>query len=164
MLDPDLVLATFISTLRSIPSLVAELAGDPLNISGHYYLSGKEFSLAQSIYKMPSPSILVTYLDLIGGNFNGATIWKHRLEVYIRPKNAAMGSVGGLGGTPAGSSPHLWWLAMNKPVLGGVQHIRGIELLSGLWLMDTPTMTHRQDEDLADIFVGQCVFPEAGDQ
>lgn len=163
MLDPDVVLSEFVTALRSIPELVTQLGGDPTLISGHYFLTGAEFSLAMAIAKMPSPSILIAYLDLLGGNFDGNMIWKHRLEVYLRPKNAAVGSVGGVGGPRACSAPHLWMLAMNRPVLGGVNHVRAIELIPGLRLMDTPTLTYRQDETLADLFVGQCVFGESGD-
>lgn len=164
MLDPDVVLATIVSAFQSIPALVSEMGGSSSAISGHYYQYGAENSLATAIGTMQSPSILIAYQDLLGGNFDGMTIWKHRLEAYIRPKNRAMGKVGVGAGTLPASPPHLWYLMMHSPVLGGTQNIRSTTLLSGsLQNMDTPTLMHKQDENGADFFVGSMVWPEAGD-
>lgn len=157
MLDPDLVLSSIVSAFQSIPSLVTEMGGSSSNISGHTFSYGEENSLVRSIFAMTSPSILIAYLDLLGGNFDGQTIWKHRLEAYIRPKNDASGSEGS-------SPPHIWWMMMNLSILGTTRNIRQTSLLSGsLMLMDTPTLTHRQDETGMDFFVGTLVFPEYGD-
>ena len=164
MLDPDLVLAAVVDAFQSIPAVVSELADDPTNIIGHTYTYGTEDSIARAIYSMRSPSILVAYLDLLGGNFDGATIWKHRLEVYLRPKNAASGAVGGVGGAHASSPPHVWWLLMNSVLGSTSQNFRQTSLLSGsLMLCDTPTLKHRTDEQGADLWVGQLVIPEWGD-
>lgn len=157
MLDPDVVLSAIVSAFQSIPALVTEMAGNAANISGHDFSYGEENSLIRTVYSMQSPSILIAYLDLLGGNFDGSTIWKHRLEAYIRPKNAASG-------TNNASPGHLWWLMMNRPILSTTQNIRQTSLLSGaLMLMDTPTLVHKQDEIGMDFFVGTMVFPEYGD-
>jgi hypothetical protein len=172
MLDPDIVLAAVLTAARSIPALANELGGAS-HINGHYFSYGKDTSLAAAIGNMSSPSILVAYLDLLGGNFSGATIWKHRLEWYIRPKNASPGAIvpplssGGALTVPA-SAPHLAWLLLNKPIVGIPDlppgNLRQVSLLSGaLTLMDTPSITHRQDENLADFFSVLTVFPEIGD-
>lgn len=162
MLDPDLVLEAVVSAFRSIPELVQEMADDQANIVGHAYSYGVENSLARAVFGMRSPSILVAYLDILGGNFSGMSVWKHRLECYIRPKNAAMGNVAG--GAPAASPPHLWWLMINKPINGGVQNIRYVDVLPGLWITDNlPPLTHQTDEQLADFFVGHLTFTETGD-
>src|SRR5262245_26622691 len=94
MIDPDLVLSYTVDAFRSIPALVLEMGNSPPNIYGHYFLNGAENSLDRSVIAMSAPSILVAYTDLLWGNFDGMTVWKHRLEVYIRPKNAATGHVG----------------------------------------------------------------------
>ncbi len=165
MLDPDLVLTAVVSAFRSIPLLVAEMADDPLNIYGHTYAYGAERSLAFAINAQTSPSILVAYLDYLGGNWNGMVVWKHRLVAYIRPKNAAIGAVSGTNGAPAASPQHLYWLMMNKPVLGGQQNFRYTELMPGLMLTDAmPSLTHQVDEQGADFFQCQMVIPELGDQ
>ena len=160
MLDPDLVLDAVLAAFRSIDQLIAALDGDPANVVGHTYLYGVEDSLSRSLYAMRSPSVLVVYLDLLGGNFDGATIWKHRFEVYIRPANAApFADIPALVPSPM----HLWWLMMHEPVLGTARNIRQTAVLPELMLPDTPTLVHHQDENLADLFVGSLVFPELGD-
>lgn len=169
MLDPDLVLASVVSTFQSIPTLVSEMADDSSNIYGHSYGYGAEESLALAISRMTSPSILVAYLDLIGGQFSGMTVWKHRLQAVIRSKNQAMGRVGGPGGTTPASPPHLFWLMMNKAVLGGTdnrtQNIRYTEIMSGLHMLDAmPSMTHQTDEQGSDYFICTMVWPEKGDE
>src|SRR5882762_3151223 len=103
MLDPDLVLQSIVSAFRSIAPLVSEMADDPANIYGHSYSYGAEQSLDLAISRMTSPSILVAYLDMFGGQFSGSTVWKHRLQAVIRPKNQAMGHVGSPPGSPAAS-------------------------------------------------------------
>jgi hypothetical protein len=160
MLDPDLVLSTLVTSFQSIPALVTELGGAD-KITGHFYLSGAENSLERAIYSMPNPSILVAYLDLLGGNFNGMTIWKHRIEAYIRPRNAATAAAIE---TSAASGPHLAWLMMHSAIPPGTQNIRQLALLAGsLQLMDTPTLTHKIDENRTDLFCWAMVFPEHGD-
>ncbi len=133
-------------------------------VTGHYFSFGDENSLIKSVMQMESPAILVAYLDLIGGNFDGMTVHKHRLEVYMRPNNRAVGIRPD--GKQFATMQHLWWLMMNKPV-GGLDegpNIRNVELANGdLQLMDNPTLIHRTDELGADFFIGSLVFPEKGD-
>jgi hypothetical protein len=184
MLDPDLVLNSVIAAFQAIPDVVAQLggltsiSGDP-TIAPHYYYSGLEHSLAADIYQMEGPTILVYYLDMLGGNFSQETIWKHRLEACVRPKNAASGPgvvpPSGFGPyLPIGDTPYLCWLMMHSsvsPPLGYIippgsnttSNIRQIRLLPNLALMETPTLKHRIDEQGQDYFCWQMVFPELGD-
>jgi len=162
MLDPDLVLDKVVSAFRSIAPLVSEMADNPLNIYGYTYLYGADRSLALAISQQTSPSILIAYNDYLGGQWNGMTVWKHRLDAYIRPKNAATGSVNG---SRAASPQHLFWLMMNSPVLGGAQNFRYTELMPGLMLADAmPSLTHQVDEQGADLFLCRMTLPEHGDQ
>ena len=157
MLQPSLVLAAVVSAFRSIPTLVDQMGGDPTNIIGHTFLYGTEDSLSRSILQQQSPSIIIAYLDLLEGNFDESTAWKHRLECYIRPKNNAMGAL-------ALSPPDLWWIMCNSPILGSAQSIRYQRLLNGdLMLPDTPSFIHNADEQGADFFTGSLTFPEYGD-
>jgi hypothetical protein len=165
MLDPDVVLSTLVLSFRSIPALVAEMGGDALAISGHTYLYGPERSLAQSIYEQRSPSILIAYIDMIGGQFSGEGVWKHRLEAYIRPKNASTGLVSGL--TPASSPPHLFYLMFHSAVpyiYPGTLNLRTVRMLPDLAPLDAmPSLTHQADEQGADLFRVSMTFPELGD-
>src|SRR5215472_9035448 len=114
MLDPDLVLSSVVASLQSIPDLAAELGAPTIpateSITGHFFYSGQENSLIRALSQMKSPSILVAYLDYIGGNFDATTVWKHRLNLYIRPRNYAVSN------RSAASGMHLWWMAMNLPI------------------------------------------------
>src|SRR5262252_263697 len=155
MLDPDVVLDAVVSTLRSIPTLVSELGGTD-RITGHKYLYGPENSLMRAIFAMRSPSILVAYTDLRGGNWSGTVMWKHRLEINIRPGNA---------NTNYQSYLHLCWLVVNGLISGTNQNIRQVALLNGdLFLVETPSLAHKTDENFADFFTWSFVFPEHGDQ
>jgi hypothetical protein len=163
MLDPDVVLSSVISSLQSIPQLAAELGAPTIppteSITGHFFYSGEENSLARVLGMMKSPSITVAYLDYIGGNFDGQTVWKHRLNMYIRPRNKA--SNGG-----SASAQHMWWMAMNFPISVPevAPNIRYVELVNAnLQLMDLPPLLHHNDELGQDFFVSTMVFPEKGD-
>jgi len=157
MLDPEVLTAAIVDTLRTIPDLVDAMGGDPANIFAHQYLYGEENSLAKAVAEMKAPSMLLAWKGTLGGNFNGMTVRKHPYELYIRTKNVA-GSL-----TPAGPG-HVWWLAMNKPVNGGTLNIRQIQIMDGVDIMDIPSVSHRQDEELADFFCGSMVIPEFGDE
>lgn len=161
MLDCDLVLEAVVAALRSIPALVLEMGKSAENITGHRYAYGEENSLARAISEMTSPSILVAYRVMQGGNFSGSVMWKHHLEAYFRPNNA--GSTGPSAVT-ALSAPNLWRLMMRGPILGTTLNIRQISLMSGnLIMLDIPSLIPRQDENGADFFCAAMVFSEFGD-
>ena len=171
MLDPDLVLQSVVSAFRAIPSVVAEMAHDATNITGHLYRYGSEDSIARTVFQRPAPSITVAYIDLLWGKFSGAEMWKHRLEVYLQPRNADFTPPNNAP-LPA-SAPHLWWLMMNMPVIGYANNTLNFRNLSltnagfptngGLLPVESPNLMHRQDENLADIFCGSLVLTEWGD-
>lgn len=162
MLDPDVVLNSVVAALQSIPDLATELGAPAIpataSITGHYFYSGEENSLIRTLGQMKSPSILIAYLDYVGGNFDGMTVWKHRLNMYIRPRNKASN------GTSA-SAQHLWWMAMNLPVAvpEAAPNIRYVNLVPNLDIMDTPLLKHQTDELGQDFFVSTMVIPEIGD-
>jgi hypothetical protein len=157
MLDPEVLAAAIVATLRTIPDLVAAMGADPNNIFAHQFYPGTEKSLANAVANMSAPSILVAWKGSLGGNFDGMTIWKHPFEIYIRTGNAAELE------TPAGPG-HVWWLMMNRPVNSGTLNIRQIRIMAGVDPMDTPSISHRQDEELTDYFCGSVTIPEFGDQ
>ncbi|HEY1898128.1 MAG TPA: hypothetical protein VGG62_17745 [Terracidiphilus sp.] len=163
MLDPDVVANSIAAALQSIPELVAELGGPAIpateSISVHSYYSGEENSVARVVSQMRAPSLLIAYWDYLGGNFDGTSVWKHRVNLYIRSRNKA--SNGG-----ASSAPHLWWMCMNLPVTvpEGAPNLRYVSLCGGnLEIMDIPPLLHQTDELGQDFFYSTMVFPERGD-
>jgi hypothetical protein len=162
MLDPDAVLNSVLAALQSIPELATELGAPTIpatdSITGHFFYSGEENSLTRALAQMKSPSVMVVYLDYISGNFDGMTLWKHRLNLCVRSRNrAANGS--------ALSAQHLWWMAMNLPISVPevAPNIRYVDLCGGnLWLFET-NLRHQTDELGQDFFIGTMVFNEMGD-
>jgi hypothetical protein len=162
MLDPDVVLSSVVASLQSIPQLATELGAPEIpateSITGHYFFSGEDNSYIRTLAQMKSPSILVAYLDFIMGNFDGMTVWKHRLNLCVRSRNKA--SNGG-----AASAQHLWWMAMNLPISVPevAPNIRYVDLAFGnLWLFET-NLKYQTDELGQDFFIGTMVFNEMGD-
>lgn len=167
MLDPDIILDFLVGAFQSMPQVLLALGNDPTQIIGHKYLYGKEHSLAKTLFESSSPSVVVAFANLIGGNFSGMTVNKYQFEVYIKPKNAAPTT-----GSPAYSPPHLWYLMMTSPVIvvdplvtnPGTLDIRHIRLMANLLPPDLVTnLRHQQDPTGADLFCGQIQFPEQGD-
>jgi len=161
MLNPSPIVDAIVSTLQAIPSLGAAMTvtenGVPVcRINAFHYRLGAEHRLAEAIYKMPAPSMLVAWEGTQGGNFNGQTIWKHRFNVYFRMGNAAGVS------EPVGYED-LWWMVCNGQPANSPANIRFMELYAGLDIMETPSVAHALDEDQIDRFVGTLVIPEIGD-
>jgi len=153
MLNPAPLVDAFATTLRAIPGLAAAMTvtgadGNPdCRITAYHYRLGQEHRLAQEIYQMPAPSILVTWDGTLSGNFDGQTIWKHRFSVYFRMGNA-------VGLTDPVGYEELWWLVCNGIPTGSSTNIRYMEIYPGLEIMDTPSVAHALDEDQVDRFVG----------
>ena len=157
MLNPAPITDAIVNVLQAIPELAAAMTvGGSCRISAFHYRLGAEYRLAEQIYKMPAPSMLVAWDGTLGGNFDGQTIWKHRFNVYFRMGNAA-------GLTDPVGYEDLWSIVCNKPPAGSQVNIRYMQLYPGLDIMDTPSIAHALDEDLVDRFVGTVVLPEIGD-
>jgi len=156
MLNAAPITDAIASVLLSIPELHTAMGG---RISAFHFRLGQEHRLAEAIYKMPAPSMLVAWEGTKGGNFDGQTIWKHRWGIYYRMGNAAGLAV------PVGYED-LWALTCNgsTAVTGAAgPNIRNIQIADGLDIMDTPSIDHALDEDLVDRFKAVFVIPEIGD-
>jgi hypothetical protein len=154
-----------VAVLKTITDLAAAMTlldatGAPVvRITAFHYLLGQEHRLAEAVYGMPAPSMLVAWEGTKGGNFDGQTIWKHRWGIYYRMGNAAGLAV------PVGYED-LWALTCNgsTAVTGAAgPNIRNIQIADGLDIMDTPSIDHALDEDLVDRFKAVFVIPEIGD-
>ncbi len=153
MLNPAPITDAIAEVLLSIPELNAAMNG---RITAFHYRLGQEYRLAEAVYKMAAPSVLVVWEGTRGGNFDGQTVWKHRWGIYYRMGNAA-----GVA-EPVGYED-LWWIICNRPPGGNGPNIRQMQLYPGLDIMDTPSIDHELDEDLIDRFKGVFVIPEIGD-
>lgn len=164
MLDPELIVTTVVTALRTLAPLNSLLgldSPDPAarrRISGFYFEGGTENTFSQVLYKIPQPGVLVLWKGTVAGNFDGQSVFKHQIEVYIRSGNMALP----LSSPPTGPA-HLWWLICNSPCNSTTLNIRQLRLLPNLDPMDNPSIVHRQDEELLDFFCGQFTFPEVGD-
>jgi hypothetical protein len=161
MLQPSVVTAAIQSAWQSIPALIVQMNGNPANIAVHNYSWGQENSLSKAIVEMPAPSILIAYLKIQGGNFDGESVWKHHIQVAIKSGNVADPNA------PFMSTFDVWWLMMNLPVNGATspfENIRLTKLLNGdlAPMIDLPSLIAHQDE-MGDFCVGTLIWPEYGD-
>jgi len=162
VLNPAPITDAIVTTLQAIPDLAAAMTvldatGTPTcRINAFHYRLGVEHRLAEAIFKMPAPSLMLAWDGTQGGSFDGQTMWKHRFSLYFR-----MGNAVGLS-EPIGYE-ELWWTVCNQPPTGSAVGIRYMNLYPGLDIMDTPSVAHALDEDLQDRFVGTFVIPEIGD-
>jgi hypothetical protein len=160
MLNAGPIADAIVTTLKTITNLAAAMTvtvdgGPVVRITAFHYLLGQEHRLAEAIYGMPAPSMLVAWEGTKGGSFNGYQIWKHRFGIYYRMGNAA-----GLA-TPVGYED-LWKITCDGATAAG-PNIRNISVAAGLDIMDTPSIDHALDEDLIDRFKGVFTIPEIGD-
>ena len=164
MLNPEIIVEGVVSTIKTITPLVTLLGADPApplrsRISGFLFLSGVENTLATTVYELQSPGILVCWAGTVGGKsvgFSGMEIWKHKIDIYLRAGNASSSP------TPTGAG-YMWWLLMTSPVNGGPNNIRSSNAIAGipnLDIMETPSVSHRQDQNGLDYIIASCVFPE----
>jgi hypothetical protein len=158
MLKPSRIVDAVVTALKTIPDLVTILVNDDTRIVGYHFVPGLNQSLNEALNTMLQPSLLVAYKGVIGGNFNGYVIFKHEIEIYYRGANQR-----GFG-QPV-KSEDIWYVIVNAPINSGTLNIRQVQIMPGqLEIMETPSMTHMQDMELQDYFVGNCIFPEIDDQ
>lgn len=158
MLNPSDITEAIAAKLKLIPGLAAAMTvNSVVRINAFHYRLGRENKLAQAVYVMPAPSMLVTWEGTKGGNFNGSQLWKHSFGIYYRMANVATAV------SPVGYED-LWHETVNGIVGSTGQNIRYLNILPGLEIMDTPSIDHELDEDLIDRFKALFVIPEIGDQ
>jgi hypothetical protein len=130
--------------------------GNPGNIQPFEYFYGQDKSLEVAVQSITAPGILVAWLGTHGGNFDGMTIWKHRVGAFVRMANIQ-------GAAQPNGYEYLFYTMFNSPVNGGTVNIRYVNLLPNVDIMDTPTAAMRTDVDRFDYQEIEMVFPEIGD-
>lgn len=153
MLNPGPIADAIVAALLNISALSTAMEG---RISAFHYLLGADHHLAEAVYKLPAPSMLVAFEGTQGGNFNGYQMWKHKFGIYIRMGNAA-----GVG-SPVGYE-QIWYLITNGIPTGSPVNIRYMTLVTGVDIPDTPSIAHIMDEDQIDMFKVTLVIPEIQD-
>ena len=61
MIDPSILVSSFVALLKDIPDLVTEMGGDPERIYAYHDQYPKRSSLAMAIHKMPVPGIMAAW-------------------------------------------------------------------------------------------------------
>jgi hypothetical protein len=157
MYNPDKVVNAVVDALRSIPQLVTAMAGDESRIFGFFYLYGQDTSLKKSIYELQPPRIQVANVGVMGGNYSGETMTKHRIEIIVKMQNVQTQQ-----GNPI-SYGDIWTIFTNYPVFGSTTSIRGWNLLPNLDIPDVPSQDMIQDADSINMMRIMLVIPEVGD-
>ena len=163
MLNPAPITDAIVAALQSIPELAAAMtvldaSQQPVvRITAFHYRLGQENRLAEAIYAMPAPSMLVAWEGTNGGSFKRLPDLETPLG-HLLPNGQRAGVA-----SPVGYED-LWAITCNCPPGGQGPNIRNIELYPGLDIMDTPSIDHALDEDLIDRFKGVFTIPEIGDQ
>lgn len=161
MINTDLLVNAVVSTLQTIPDLVTALNGDPTRIFPYHYIYGIDAPLETALYEVKPPCIMVAWENTLPGDFDGTTLWKHTVNVYMRTGNQALAS-------PPITPAYLWWMIINLGVNSTAVNIRYTQILKSgstplVDIMDTPAIEHMKDENGMDFFIGRCTFPELGD-
>jgi hypothetical protein len=155
-LNPNDILTTVTSALRTIQPLVAAMAGDPSRIYSFYDLYAKDAPRKLEEYQMLRPSILVEWNGRLGGNFDGSTLFKHHISLTVRMQNPAQ-QVNPI------NYAHLMWLISDGPVNGTTVNIRYTTLMPYLDICDPPSSSMAVDETSNDVMKVDFVWPEIGD-
>src|ERR1043166_5001035 len=118
MRNPSDIVDAVVEALQSIPDLVTAMGGAD-NIKAHHFLAGSASSLQEAIYSMTGPSTLVVWSGSLGGNYNAATLFKDKVDIYVRMANAAVPVLDDNGDpiTPVGYED-LWKLIIDSPLNG----------------------------------------------
>lgn len=155
MINPAELVDALVAKLRAIPELVAEMEGNPQRISAYHDHYPKRVSLAQAIYEMPVPSVLVAWQGTTPGSFGGAEVWKHNLSLYLRARETA-------------ESPPTAYYRLFDLIVNGVPTGSNLKLLYSTvhercHPMDTPSIQRVTDAQGTDYFEVHLSFTEVGD-
>jgi hypothetical protein len=177
MLNPRPICDTLVQIFQAIPPVVDMMNGDKNRIRSFHFGYGTEFRLAETIYKLQPPQILIAYEGTLFAQRDANTLWLHKFRAFLRVANQVAG------GSPApGTSyedlyarmisgkvtdpPPTGWTP--PPVGPDIQHFviyknpdTGED---GVQIIDPPNLVHMLDEDGMDYFYVQLNLPEVGDQ
>ena len=153
MIDLIQLTNTFVSTLQSIPELVAVLNNqDPTRIVGYVDENPKRNSVNKALYDSPPGSVLLVWTDS-AWNTNGREMgpWLHHFEVVCR---AAKG---------ASPMDMVRLLVNGTPVPGDGQRWVRCGIMDGVLPVRFPLIARPTDQETIDYLVINTEFTESGD-
>ena len=121
VLDPGQLVDGLVAELQTMTDEVTAMGGTG-NISAYHFIPGVNVTLSQAIVQMPSPSLLVAHAGISGGNFDGETIFKHHIQIWVR-----LASQAGVG-SPT-TYERIWYYIMNDTVNSGPGNIWNTDLI-----------------------------------
>lgn len=152
MLEPDTISDAIVSAWRSIPSLVALMAGDATKIYAYQDEYPTSVDVFESIRQMSPPSIMVVFQESGPGQLNRLEVWKHRFSAFVRP----LGKI----------SP-VWAAMMNGLPLAVAVKMRWSEVHPSLMRMDPPSLRRQflqvSEFSTIDYFEASITYTEKGD-
>ena len=156
MLNPGTIVEAIAAALRDIPALVtAQGTGASITAVHPEFASIANFQ--KKLHEANPGDILVRWLGTGPGSFDENRIWKHQIGIYIRPFDTA-----------STDSTGSHYLAAKLVVDGVPAHGDGSKLLnqqivSGLDLMDVPTLRMVIDNEGLEYALVTFGIPEIGD-
>ena len=156
MIDTSDLVDNLVATLRDIPGLVDEMAGDPERIYAYRDQYPKHVSLTHAIHQMPAPSIMAVWQGTQPGFFGGVDVWKHQVTLFLRAKETFVGD------PPTAYYRLFRLITKGTPTAAGVEMIN-VTVHPSCYPMDLPSIQRQTDSEGLDYFEVPLSFTEIGD-
>jgi hypothetical protein len=86
MVDPTQLTNAIVAKLQSIAGILSEVGDDPTRIYPYRRFYKRAMVLADAVWQMPEPSMMVLWEGVVTGNIGKMEVLKHQFGIYIRPK------------------------------------------------------------------------------
>jgi hypothetical protein len=156
VIDPSILVSSFVALLKDIPDLVTEMDGDPERIYAYHDQYPKRSSLAMAIHTMPAPAIMAVWQGTSPGAFGGVDVWKHQVTLYLRARETFDGD------------PPTAYYRLFRLITKGVPAAAGAPMINATihpscYPMDLPLIQRQTDAEGLDYFEVPITFTEIGD-
>jgi len=156
VIDPSILVSSFVALLKDIPDLVMEMEGDPERIYAYHDQYPKRSSLAMAIHTMPAPAIMAVWQGTSPGAFGGVDVWKHQVTLYLRARETFDGD------------PPTAYYRLFRLITKGVPAVAGVPMSNATvhpscYPMDLPLIQRQTDAEGLDYFEVPITFTEIGD-
>ena len=158
MIDPSELVDNLIATLRDIPELIEEVAGDVGRIYPYHDSYPKKVSLAHAIHSMPAPSIMAVWQGSAPGSFGGIDVWKHEVTLFLRASETLESD------PPTAYYRYFRLITKGVPASGDGSLMLNATVHPSCYPMDLPQIQRQTDAEGLDYFEVPLSFTEIGDQ